>query len=70
MVDGEPIIKNGVEIELENETPEILTKLDGLFLTLTRDGAVSIMDEIIALKNRIKQVEDKLKGAQDGMAEV
>ena len=43
--DGEPIIKKGIELELEDETPEILAKLD-LAFPLTRQGGRSFLNAV------------------------
>lgn len=44
-VDGEPITKKGIEIELEGETPEILAKLD-LALPFIREGGRTFLGAV------------------------
>jgi len=62
LVDGRPVTTPGIEIEFAKEpAAEQLAKLDGLFPHLHRAGAMTATDELTALKDRIKQVEDQLK---------
>lgn len=58
----DPITRKGIEIEFAKQpTAEQLAKLDGLFTDFHRAGALSVPDELTALKDRVKQVEDQLK---------
>jgi|GEM_PF-3325266 len=52
-----PIVKQGIEIELENETPEMLEKLDAKFTSLKREGGYSVAQELADLKARIGTLE-------------
>lgn len=52
------ITGEGVEIELEGETPEILEKLDMILPELKREGGKSLVDEITQLKDRISSLEE------------
>lgn len=43
-----PIMKRGIEVEIESETPEVLNKLDLLFRGLKREGGRTFEDAVKA----------------------
>ena len=44
-VDGEPVLQEGIEVELEGETPEILAELD-LLLPFHREGGKDFQEAV------------------------
>jgi len=57
-----PITRRGIEIDFAKKpTAEQLARLDAIFPDLRRAGGRTVPDELVALKDRVKQVEDQLK---------
>ena len=52
-----PVIKQGIELDLEDETPEILERLDLKFGGLKREGGTGISKELSLLKARVSDLE-------------
>lgn len=56
-----PIFRQGIEIELEEETPEILAELDRQFQNLKRKDGKNIADEVGQLKVELEKIKDDIK---------
>lgn len=54
-----PILKKGIELDLEGETAEILEKLDIAMLGFKREGGKSIAEEVTELKAKVALLAQK-----------
>jgi len=55
--DENDFLQEGIEIELENETPEILEKLDMKLQGLKREGGKDVADVISTLQGKVTELE-------------